>query len=57
MRFQVVTAASMKIRAFWDIALCTLVGADRRFREVYCLHRPDLQRKNVCDSEYQYSDS
>jgi hypothetical protein len=37
-RFQVLTAASMKIRAFWDVAPCSLVGVDRRFRGAYCLH-------------------
>jgi hypothetical protein len=36
-RFQVLTAASMKIRAFSDVALCSL-GVDRRFRGAYCLH-------------------
>jgi hypothetical protein len=30
-RFQVLTAASMKIRAFWNIAPCSLVGVDRCF--------------------------
>jgi hypothetical protein len=38
LRFQVLTAASMKIRAFWDAAPCNLVGADRRFKGAYCLH-------------------
>jgi hypothetical protein len=28
----------MKIRAFWDAAPCILVGADRCFRDVYCLY-------------------
>jgi hypothetical protein len=28
----------MKIRAFWDISPCSLVGVDRRFRGMYCLH-------------------
>jgi hypothetical protein len=37
-RFQVLTAASMKIRAFWDIAQCNLVRVDRRFTGAYCLH-------------------
>jgi hypothetical protein len=37
---QVLTVASMKIRAFWDVALCSL-GVDRRFRGVYCLHHQD----------------
>jgi hypothetical protein len=31
MRFQVPTAASMKITAFWDTALYSLVEVDRRF--------------------------
>jgi hypothetical protein len=38
-RFQVLTAASMKIRTFWDIAPCILVGVDRHFRGAY--FRPD----------------
>jgi hypothetical protein len=31
-RFQVLTAASMKIRAFWNVAPCSLLGVCRRFR-------------------------
>jgi hypothetical protein len=42
MRFQVLTAVSMKIRAFWDNAPCSLVVVDRRFRREYCLrHQGD----------------
>jgi hypothetical protein len=37
-RFQVLTEASMKIIAFWDIVPCGLVAVDRRFRGAYCLH-------------------
>jgi hypothetical protein len=37
-RFQVLTAASMKIRVFWDIPPCSLVGLDRRFRGAYFPH-------------------
>jgi hypothetical protein len=37
-RFQFLTAAVMKIRAFWDIVPCSLVGVDWRFRGAYCLH-------------------
>jgi hypothetical protein len=37
-RSQVLTAASMKMTAFWDIALCSLVEVDRRFRGAYWLH-------------------
>jgi hypothetical protein len=40
---QVLTAARMKIRAFWDVAPCSL-GVDRRFKGAYCIHhhRPDV---------------
>jgi hypothetical protein len=31
----------MNITAFRDIALCSLVEVDRRFRDAYCLHRHD----------------
>jgi hypothetical protein len=37
-RFQVLAAASVKFGVFWDVAPCSLVGVDRRFRGVYCLH-------------------
>jgi hypothetical protein len=38
MRFQVLTAASKKIKASWDTAMCSLVEVDRRFRGTYCIH-------------------
>jgi len=31
-RFQAITVAIMKIRAFWDIASCSLLEVGRRFR-------------------------
>jgi hypothetical protein len=34
--FYVLTAASMMI--FWDMAPCSLVELDQRFRGAYCLH-------------------
>jgi hypothetical protein len=37
-RFQVLTAASMKFRVFLDVLPCSRVGVDRRFRGAYCLH-------------------
>jgi hypothetical protein len=37
-RFQVLTAASMKLTVFWDVALCSLVEVYRRFRGAYSLH-------------------
>jgi hypothetical protein len=41
-RCQVLTAASIKMRVFWHIAPCSVVGVERRFRGAYCLHHhPD----------------
>jgi hypothetical protein len=37
-RFHVLTAASMKLTAFWNIAACTLVEVWRHFAGAYCLH-------------------
>jgi hypothetical protein len=37
-RFEVLTAASMKISVFWDVAPCSLVVC-QRFRGACCLHR------------------
>jgi hypothetical protein len=37
-RFQVLTATSMKMSVFWDVAPCILVDTGRRFRGAYCLH-------------------
>jgi hypothetical protein len=32
------TATRMKLTVFWDVASCSLVAFDRRFRGAYCLH-------------------
>jgi hypothetical protein len=37
-RFQVLTAACTKMTPFCDIAPCSLVEVDQRFRGAYCLH-------------------
>jgi hypothetical protein len=37
-RFQILTAASMKFRVVWDVAPCSHVEIDRRFRGAYRLH-------------------
>jgi hypothetical protein len=37
-RFQVLTAMRMKMTVFWDVAPCSLVEINRRFRGAY---RPD----------------
>jgi hypothetical protein len=47
MRFQVLTAASMKI-AFWDRAPCSLVDVYRRLRGACCLH---YQGDEISDCE------
>jgi hypothetical protein len=31
-RFQVLTATSMKLAVFWDLSPCSLLDIDRRFR-------------------------
>jgi hypothetical protein len=35
---EIIIAHSMKFRAFWDVAPCSHVKVDRRFRNAYCLH-------------------
>jgi hypothetical protein len=41
-RFQILTAASMKVRVFWDVARYCIVGVGRRFTGAYCLrHQGD----------------
>jgi hypothetical protein len=37
-RFQILTAASMNMVAFWVVATCGLVDVCRRFRGACCLH-------------------
>jgi hypothetical protein len=36
--FQLLTAASMKMRAFWNIGPYSLAGVGQSFRRAYCLH-------------------
>jgi hypothetical protein len=38
-RFHVLTAATMKVTAFWDVEPCSLFEVDRRFRGAYCFHQ------------------
>jgi hypothetical protein len=37
-RFQVLTAGSIKVTVSWVVALCRLVEVYRRFRDTSCLH-------------------
>jgi hypothetical protein len=38
MKFQVLTAASMKMAALWNVAPCSPMEVDRCFRGANCLH-------------------
>jgi hypothetical protein len=40
-RFQVLNCGKCEIASFSDIAPCSFVEVDRRFRGAYCLHRQD----------------
>jgi hypothetical protein len=40
-RFKVLTAASMRMTALWDIAPSRIVHLHRRFTSTYCLHHQD----------------
>jgi hypothetical protein len=37
-RFEVLTATSMKMTVFWDVAPCSRIDIDWRFGWAYCLH-------------------
>jgi hypothetical protein len=37
-RFQALMATNMRTAVFWDVAPCSLVDTDQRFRGAYCLH-------------------
>jgi hypothetical protein len=50
MRFQVLTAASMKAKAFWDIELCSLVEVDVSEVLTASIIRA-MMMKVVCTSE------
>jgi hypothetical protein len=43
-RFQVLMVANMKMTAFWDIVLCTLVEVDSHFRGAYWRQYTSLKR-------------
>jgi hypothetical protein len=42
--FEVLTAANMKFRAYWDIAPCRHVEVDLRLKGTYCLQGDDAVR-------------
>jgi hypothetical protein len=37
----------MKCRFFWDVAPCSHVEVDRRFRRAYCLHHHPTSQKTL----------
>jgi hypothetical protein len=37
-QMDVLTAASMKLKIFWDVLPCSWLNVDRRFRSACCLH-------------------
>jgi hypothetical protein len=41
----------MKFRVFWDVAPCSHVEFDRRFRGAYCVHHQGLMMEVVRTSE------
>jgi hypothetical protein len=42
-RFQFLTAVSMKMAVLWVVEQCSLVEVYRRFRGVYCLHHQSIE--------------
>jgi hypothetical protein len=47
-RFEVLTASSMKMRVFWDIAPCSLAGVERRFRRLKFQSTPVRLHSAIC---------
>jgi hypothetical protein len=47
-RFEDLTALSMKIAVFWVVAPCSLVEVYQRFRRTCCLHHQGDHRPVVC---------
>jgi hypothetical protein len=44
------TENTLKMRAFWDVASCSLVGVDRRFRGAYYIHHQG-DEMSLCSNE------
>jgi hypothetical protein len=51
MRFHVLTAATVWMALFWDVALCSLVETDRLFRCAYCIQHEGVMMETVSNSE------
>jgi hypothetical protein len=54
-RFQVLILTSMKMTVFWDVAQCSLVKVNRRFRGTRCLHhQDDEQVASISETSVNY---
>jgi hypothetical protein len=49
-RFQVLTAASMKFRVLWDVLPCSQIDVDRYFRGACCLHHQGTQATRTSET-------
>jgi hypothetical protein len=47
-------AASMKMTAFWDVAPCSILELDRRFRCAYCLYHQGDRRESTSDTSANF---
>jgi hypothetical protein len=50
-KFQILTAASMKFRVFWGVLPYSQTDVDRRFRGACCLHHQGLMMEAASTSE------
>jgi hypothetical protein len=53
-RFQVLTAANVKMTVFWDVALCSLI-LYRCVTGAYCVHHQGDIRRHVIITHIKYS--
>jgi hypothetical protein len=45
------SSVSLKMAVFWDVAPCSLVDIDRRFRAAYYLHHQGVDIHNPDDAD------
>jgi hypothetical protein len=53
-RFQVLTAASMKMAVFWVVVPCNLVEVYRRFGNAYCLIALMMEAASNCEKSVNF---
>jgi hypothetical protein len=54
-RFQVLMVVSTKMKGFWDMALCSLVGVDQCLRAVYYLHHQGVISQKLTLQVHTYA--